>query len=437
MTLTTFEKYESEARSYCRGFPVVFSKAKSSFLYDEDGEAYIDFLCGAGSLNYGHNNELAKKAVLEYIRDDNIMMSLDLHSTAKKAFIEAFQENILLPRGLHYKLQFTSPTGTSVVESSIKLARKVTGRQNIIAFTNAFHGMSGGSLSLTANKYHRQAVSYGSVTRLPYDGYLAGVDSVEFLRKLLEDNSSGVDLPAAVIVETIQGEGGLNVASVEWLRNLRELTREFGILLIVDDIQAGCGRSGRFFSFERADIEPDMVCLSKSIGGMGFPMAVLLLKREIDVWSPGEDNGTFRGNNLAFVAAAEVLHRYWNGRAFEEQLHEKEAIIRQALEVIARKYSADVVGIRGLGLMQGVEFRSEDDTAAIIRLCFEQQLVVECCGPRGEVLKIMPALTIEPDVLRKGLGIIEKAVGLQLDRIATSNDALPDAAGELEAGIAV
>lgn len=434
--LSTFEKYESQARSYCRDFPVIFSKAKSSFLYDQQGKQYIDFLCGAGALNYGHNNERIKQAVLDYISADNIAMSLDLHSSAKRDFIETFQSHVLQPRGLDYKLQFTSPTGTSVVESAIKLARKVTGRQNIIAFTNAFHGMSGVSLSLTANKHHRQAVAYGSVTRLPYDGYLGeSLDSMELLRKLLEDNSSGVDLPAAVILETVQAEGGLNVASSRWLRSLRELTQEFQILLIVDDIQAGCGRSGRFFSFERAEITPDIVCLSKSIGGMGLPMALLLLRREIDVWLPGEDNGTFRGNNLAFVAATEMLHRYWNGRGFEAELLEKETIIRQTLEGVARKHPRHVSSVRGLGLIQGIEFRDENDTGAVMELCFENQLVVESCGPRGQVLKLLPALTIELDVLGKGLGIIEKAVDTHFARSVAP--VLPRAIAELETGLAV
>lgn len=436
--LATFEKYESEARSYCREFRVVFTKAKSSLLYEEGGAVYIDFLCGAGALNYGHNNALIKQAVLDYISADNVMMSLDLHSAAKRNFIEVFQHYILEPRGLHYKLQFTSPTGTSVVESSIKLARKFTGRQNVIAFTNAFHGMSGVSLSLTANKYHRQAVPYGTVTRLPYDGYLGGeLDSMQLLRKFLEDDSSGVDLPAAVILETIQGEGGLNVASVRWLQALRALTQEFRILLIVDDIQAGCGRSGRFFSFERADIKPDIVCLSKSIGGMGFPLALLLLRPELDIWSPGEDNGTFRGNNLAFVAAAEVLQHYWHGHGFEAEVRAKEAVIRQAIGALARRHPASIRGIRGLGLMQGIEFRSEQDTAQIIRRCFENHLIVESCGSRGQVLKLMPALTIEPEVLRQGLGIIEQAVDLHLSRQPSFEERRPAAVGVLAAGVAV
>jgi diaminobutyrate-2-oxoglutarate transaminase len=414
MTLTTptpFEAHESQARSYCRGFPAVFARAKGSLLFDEQGSAYVDFLCGAGALNYGHNNETAKRAVLEYLAADSIVMSLDLHSPAKRRFIESFERLVLAPRGLDYRMQFTSPTGTSVVESSIKLARKATGRHNVIAFTNAFHGMTGVSLSLTGSRHHRQAVGFGAVTRLPYDGYMGeDVDTAALLRTLLADDSSGVDLPAAVIVETIQGEGGLNVASVAWLRQLRSVTREFGIPLIVDDIQAGCGRSGRFFSFERAGIVPDMVCLSKSISGMGFPMALLLIRPDLDQWSPGEDNGTFRGNNVAFVAAAEMIERYWNGHGFEDELRTKEALVRHAIGEIAARHPALVRGIRGMGLMQGIEFIDEADAAAVKAACFLGGLLVETCGPRDQVLKLMPALTIERETLQQGLDIIAAAV---------------------------
>lgn len=419
--LSAFEKHESSARSYCRDFPVVFAKAKDSYLYDENGQRYIDFLCGAGAMNYGHNNEHAKQALLEYVANDNIMMSLDLHSASKRAFIEAFQSTILQPRGYDYRIQFTSPSGTSVVESSIKLARKVTGRHNVIAFTNAYHGMSGVSLSLTGSRHHRQALAFGSVTRMPYDGYVKGLDSVDLLRTYFEDASSGIDHPAAIIVESVQGEGGLNVASVEWLRKLRELATEYRIPLILDEIQAGCGRSGRFFSFERAGIVPDLVCLSKSIGGLGLPMAVLLINPELDQWRPGEDNGTFRGNNLAFVAAKAVLERYWHDGDFEASLREKEAIIRETTEALARRYPERMAGTRGIGLMQGLEFRSGDDTSKLIDECFAHHIVVESCGPRGQVLKIMPALTIEPAVLRHGMGIIAQACDRMFCR--QSNDA--------------
>lgn len=406
-----FEAHESQARSYCRGFPAVFARAKGSLMYDEDGAAYLDFLSGAGALNYGHNDDGAKRAVLDYLAADSLVMSLDLHSPAKRRFIETFQRVVLAPRGLDYRLQFTSPTGTSVVESAVKLARKATGRQNVVAFTNAFHGMTGVSLALTGNRYHRQAVHHGPVTRLPYDGYLGeSVDTAALLRTLLADASSGVDLPAAVIVETIQGEGGLNVASVAWLRQLRAITREHGIVLIVDDIQAGCGRSGRFFSFERAGIEPDLVCLSKSISGMGFPMGLLLIRPDLDQWAPGEDNGTFRGNCVAFVAAAEMLQRYWSDPAFEMALRAKEAVIRHAIVAIAGRHPQRVRGVRGIGLMQGLEFIDEADAAAVKARCWRERLLVETCGARDQVLKLMPALTIDRDALQQGLDTVAAAV---------------------------
>jgi diaminobutyrate-2-oxoglutarate transaminase len=339
------------------------------------------------------------------------VMGLDFHSKAKREFIDTFQRNVVAPRGLEYKLQFTSPTGTSVVESAIKLARKCTGRQNIVAFTNAFHGMTGVSLSVTGNKYNRQAIAYGSVTRLPYDGYLGkDVDTTAYLRKLLEDPSSGVDLPAGIIVETVQGEGGINICSSAWLQALSRLADDFQIPLIVDDVQAGCGRTGRFFSFERAGIRPDMVCLSKSIGAMGLPMALLLVNPELDVWSAGEDNGTFRGNNLAFVAATEMLAQYWSGFAFEREIASRSEIVEHFLLGLAHQYAALIADVRGIGLMHGIEFRGEQDAKAIVGTCFDMGLVIETCGPRDQVLKLMPALNIEMDVLKAGLHIVERAI---------------------------
>ncbi|WP_236479554.1 aminotransferase class III-fold pyridoxal phosphate-dependent enzyme, partial [Pseudomonas sp. PA-4-8C] len=248
--LGIFAEVESQARSYCRSFPVVFDQAQGSYLYDLKGQAYIDFLSCAGSVNYGHNPKPVKAAVIDYLQRDGIQAALDMHSRAKQEFLFNLRKIILEPRALSYKMQFTSPTGTSVVESAIKLARKVTGRQHIVAFTNGFHGMSNTSLGLTGNRDNRQPGVDPYVFRMPYDGYLKGLDSVEYFERLLNDNSSGMDLPAAVILETIQGEGGINVASSDWLVRLRKLTAEHDILLIIDDIQAGCGRTGTFFSFE-------------------------------------------------------------------------------------------------------------------------------------------------------------------------------------------
>lgn len=408
--LDVFASYESEARSYCRKFPALFKTAKMSTMYDANGNEYIDFLCGAGALNFGHNNPVIRDAVVEYMQNDGITFSLDLHTEAKKEFLSAFAKNILEPRGFNYKMQFTSPSGTSAVESAVKLARKVKNRQNILCFTNGFHGMTAGSLSITGASYHRQNISKGGVTRLPFDGYMEGFDTISYYRKLLNDPSSGVDLPAAVILETVQGEGGVNVASVPWLQDLNALCRELDILFIVDDIQAGCGRTGKFFSFERAGIEPDLVCLSKSIGGMGQPFAVLLLKDELDKWMPAEDNGTFRGNNLAFVAATKMLNTYWGDKSLENQMKPIADTMADTLASLAKEHPNHIKNSRGLGFMQGLEFFKEEDAEAVAKLCFEQNLLIERCGPNDEVLKLMPACTIDADLVNKALEIIKDCV---------------------------
>lgn len=305
MSLHIFETLESEVRGYIRRFPTVFATASNGWLTDEEGKVYLDFFAGAGTLNYGHNPAPLKAALISYLQDDGIVHSLDMGTVAKRCFLETFDELILKPRRLTYKLQFTGPTGANAVEAAMKLARQCAGRSSIVAFTNAFHGVSLGALAATGNKKFRRAAGQplANTTFLPFEGYLPGVDSIAYLRKLLEDPSSGLELPAAVIVETVQGEGGVNVASDDWLRALAALCKSFGILLIVDDIQVGCGRTGTFFSFETAGIEPDIVILSKSLSGYGLPMSLVLLKPAIDIWKPFAHNSTFRGNNPAFITA--------------------------------------------------------------------------------------------------------------------------------------
>lgn len=412
--LDTFNLYESNVRSYCRSYPTIFERAKGSCLYDTEGDRYIDFLSGAGTLNYGHNDDGIIDSVLDYLKKDGVLMGLDLHTRAKEMFIETFQKNILQPRKLDYKLQFTSPTGTSVVESAIKLARKHSGRNNVIAFTNAFHGMSGNSLSLTGSRHNRQSFCDGAnVSRMPYDSYLGeNVDTISYLKKLLLDQSSGIDLPAAVILESVQAEGGLNVASVKWLSALSVLCRENNILLIVDDIQAGCGRTGSFFSFERANIKPDMVCLSKSLGGCGLPFALLLINPNLDIWSPGEDNGTFRGNNLAFVASTEMLKRYWRDNKFERKIKLKSELVISSLDKMASLHPGMIIRRKGIGLMQGLEFRDPSHVKVVKEQCFQDKLIVETCGDSDQVLKLMPALNISEEILFEGLDIVSRAIAI-------------------------
>jgi diaminobutyrate-2-oxoglutarate transaminase len=404
-----FDERESVIRSYSRAFPALFSTAKGAELHGADGQRYLDFLAGAGALNYGHNHPRLKAALLAYIEADGLTHGLDLHTSAKARFLRTFSERILAPRGLDHRVQFTGPTGTNAVEVALKIARKATGRHGIFAFMGGYHGHSLGSLAVTANRDHRQGAGtpLGGATFLPYHGGpLADVDSLAFLRALLEDSHSGVELPAAVILETVQAEGGVNIASVEWLRELREVCTEYGIVLIVDEIQTGCGRTGPFFSFEHAGIVPDVITLSKSISGYGLPMALTLLRPHLDLWTPGEHTGTFRGNQLAFVTGAEAIDLFLD-EDLEGEVARKGAIVEAELGAIAARHGFEA---RGVGLIWGLDTcaidRSGDLSGAIGRRCFADGLIIERVGRNDTVLKLLPPLTISDDELRRGLQTI-------------------------------
>ncbi|MER9777016.1 diaminobutyrate--2-oxoglutarate transaminase [Mesorhizobium sp. M0220] len=400
-------------RSYARSFPVVFAKAKGTHLFARDGTAYIDFLMGCSSLNYGHNPPELKSALADYIEGDGITHGLDLYNEAKESFLREFQETILRPRQLDYVVQFPGPTGANAVEAALKLARKITGRPNIIAFTNGFHGGSLGALSCTGNRYHRAAAGQllGGVTRLPYDGYFgSAVDTADYLDRLLSDPSSGVDAPAAVIVETVQGEGGLNVAGPEWLRKVAAIARKHGALLIVDDIQAGVGRTDAFFSFEAAGLRPDIVTMAKSISGYGLPMALVLIDRQLDRWEPGEHNGTFRGNCHAFVTARAALEHFWRTESFAVSVSEKGNLMKNRLEQIARKYGSGRISAKGRGMMRGIDLKSGEVARQVVRTAFQTGLIVETAGPKDEVVKCLPPLVIGNDQLSQGLDILDHAI---------------------------
>lgn len=412
--LDIFDRIESEVRGYIRSFPVVFDSARGSVLTTADGREYLDFFAGAGVLNYGHNNPIFTQALIEYLQRDGIIHGLDMATSAKKAFLEAFEARILSPRGLDYKIQFTGPTGANAVEAALKVARQATGRSNVVAFTNGFHGLSMGALAATGNKKYRDAAgtSLDNVTRLPYDGYLgADIDTLDLFEKMLDDSGSGLDLPAAVIVEAVQGEGGINVASAAWLQRLRAITHERGILLIVDDIQAGTGRTGAFFSFEDAGIVPDIVTVSKSISASGLPMSLVLMRREVDVWQPGAHTGTFRGNNLAFITARAALDAYWADTVFTDEVTRKSELLRSELLAIAAENPEIDFEVRGRGLMYGIASTSHPELAgAVSAAAFERGLVIETSGARDEVLKFLPALTISDDELLRGLAIVRESL---------------------------
>ncbi|MCL6251603.1 diaminobutyrate--2-oxoglutarate transaminase [Altererythrobacter sp. KTW20L] len=409
-----YDRRESGVRSYSRSLPRQFNKAQGVWLHDENGGRYLDFLAGCSSLNYGHNHPVMKRALLDYIEADGVTHALDLHTDAKEDFLRTFEEVILEPRKLDYRAMFTGPTGTNAVEAAIKLARKVTGREMVIAFTNGFHGMTLGALACTGNAGKRSGagVPLSHVSHEPYDGYFGpDVNTAELLDQRLSDPSSGLDAPAAILLETVQGEGGLNTASPEWVRAMAKIARKHGALLIVDDIQAGIGRTGSFFSFEDMGIVPDIVTLAKSLSGMGLPFALTLFRPHLDVWSPGEHNGTFRGNNHAFVTATASLRHFWASDDFARDIKRRGDLLGKRLDAMATEHGLTT---RGRGMMRGIDVGSGEAADAITGACFDAGLIIETSGAHGEIVKVLAPLVIEDDLLEQGLTILERAVRTEL-----------------------
>lgn len=412
MNTSSFEKYESAVRSYCRNFPAVFNRAKGAMMYDEEGNAYIDFFCGAGALNYGHNNDYIKNAMIQYLQSDGVLHGMDMYTPAKRAFLDTLQELILKPRELNYRVMCCGPTGTNAVEAALKLARKVTGRSNVWAFMGCFHGMTLGSLALTTEAYARDAsgVSLGNCTHIPAPYMFPELDVIQYMQRLLDDDHSGVAKPAALVMETVQAEGGVYPFSAQFLRDCRKFCDDNDILLIVDDIQAGCGRTGTFFSFERGGIKPDMVTLSKSIGGIGMPMALLLIDPDKDIWKPAEHNGTFRGNQLAFVAGKAAIEYMVEHKLYEEAARKGEMIdrfIREEILPLDERLSH-----RGIGMVWGVDCEKlggDVFSRKVIAACFRRKLIIERAGRDSCVVKMMPTLVMEDDILMQGLNIVKEA----------------------------
>ncbi len=413
-----FESYESDIRAYCRAYPAVFVSARNARQTDENGKEYIDFFAGAGVLNFGHNHPKLKQAVIEYMQADGVLHTLDMMTSVKREFIKGFVETILKPRNMDYKLQFMGPTGTNAVEAALKLARRVTGRSNVVAFSQGFHGMTLGALACTANEYFRNAAGAPlcKVSHWPFDtNEGGGVQSLKTLRALYENSSGGAEKPAAFIVESLQAEGGVNAASTEWLQELQQLARDLGALLIVDDIQSGCGRTGRYFSFEESGINPDIVTLAKGIGGLGTPLAMNLVKPEHDKhWQPGEHTGTFRGQSISFVAGREAL-RFFEDDSLLEDTRRKGEIMAAHLAGIAEKFSSRGFTARGVGMMQALDTGDGALAKAIARDCFDHGMLFGPCGVGGSVIKLIPPLTIPDNDLNEGLAILSAAVDRQME----------------------
>lgn len=412
MNTKIFEQRESSVRSYCRSFPAVFCKGNGAYMYDEDGNAYIDFFCGAGALNYGHNNDYIKDQMIAYLQSDGILHGMDMYTPAKRAFLETLQEKILAPRGLDYKVMCCGPTGTNAVEAALKLARNVTGRTNIWAFMGCFHGMSLGSLALTTEAYARDfaGVPLGNCTHIPTPYMFPELDVLAYMQRMLDDDHSGVAKPAALIMETVQAEGGIYPFDPVFLQGCRKFCDDNDILLIVDDIQAGCGRTGTFFSFERGGIKPDMVTLSKSISGIGMPMSLLLINPDKDIWKPAQHNGTFRGNQLAFVSGKAAID-YMVEQDLCAEVKRKEAVMESFIrnEILSLDSR---LSCRGIGMMWGVDcakLGGDSFSGAVIRACVKRNLIIERAGRDSCVVKLMPALVIDDETLMKGLNIVKEA----------------------------
>ncbi|MCL7419721.1 MAG: aspartate aminotransferase family protein [Methylobacter sp.] len=412
--MSIFEERESEIRAYCRVYPVVFDKAFNARQTDENGKEYIDFFAGAGVLNFGHNNQRMTKAVVDYIQSNGVTHSLDMHTTAKRQFMQHFTDTILKPRNMPHKMQFMGPTGTNAVEAAMKLARRVTGRQDIVAFSHGFHGMTLGALSATANQYFRNAAgvplnhvkhfAFGCDEVCPGCGLGCGMNSIDQLTAIYQDSSSGIAPPAAFLLETIQAEGGVKVASKEWLQALQKLAREVGALLIVDDIQVGVGRTGSFFSFDDLGIDPDIICLAKGIGGMGTPMAMNLVKPEIDNhWSPGEHTGTFRGQDISFVAGDQAL-TYFDDDELMNVVKANGQKMAEVLAPLAERHAN--VNITGKGMILGLDVGNGERAKAIVNQCFDAGLMIASCGTGGRVVKLIPPLTTPQADLQAGLDIL-------------------------------
>lgn len=407
--MSVFERRESEVRSYSRRWPVVFGRAVGSRLYSVDGTPYLDFFAGAGTLNYGHNDPVLKRALISYLEHDGVTHALDMWTAARADLLETLEETILAPRGMDYKVVFPGPAGANAVEAALKLARKITGRKSVVYFSNAFHGMTLGALSVNGDPALRRSagIPLSHCVELPYDKHLTDVAGFE---AQLAASAGGLDGTAAVIVETVQGEGGINVARDRWLRELAAVCRRHGVLLIVDDIQMGCGRVGSFFSFEDAGITPDVVCLSKSISGYGLPMALTLIRPDLDVWKPAEHNGTFRGFNPAFVTAAESMRAYWSDDALEKSTRVKGEQVVGGIEQIVASYPDARLATRGRGLAQGLRATSGEVASQISAAAFERGLLVETCGPDGEVVKLLPPLSVSSGEVDQALEILDASV---------------------------
>ena len=431
--ITRQDSTESNARSYPRKFPFALAKAKGSWVQDVEGNQYLDFLCGAGTLALGHNYPEINQAMIDLLAGDFPLHTLDLTTAVKDEFVHTLLS--LLPSLLreNAKIQFCSPSGTDATDAALKLCKTATGRSSIIAFQGGYHGMGHGALACTGNLSAKSKIN-GLMPEvqfmpLPYSyrcpfglGGEKGLDAAcAFFERTLKDPESGVKKPAAVIIEPVLGEGGVIPVPFKFMQTIRRVTEELDIPMIVDEIQCGIGRTGKFYAFEYSGIVPDVILSSKAVGG-SQPLAVVIYNKKLDVWTPGAHAGTFRGNQLAMKAGT-ILIKKVSEPDFLSDVKRKGQIIIDRLTALKNRVS--IIGdVRGLGLMIGVEFidpnggkdimgkflPSGEIASKVQKLCFENHFIMEKGGRNGSVMRCLCALNVTDEEISKAMEIFEKCV---------------------------
>ncbi|WIE48771.1 aspartate aminotransferase family protein [Pseudomonas sp. GM17] len=425
---------ESNARSYPRRIPLALKRASGIHVEDVEGRRFIDCLAGAGTLALGHNHPVVIEAIQQVLADELPLLTLDLTTPVKDQFVQDLFGLLPLALAAEAKIQFCGPTGTDAVEAALKLTRTATGRSTVLSFQGAYHGMTQGALSLMGSLGPKRPLGALLTTGVqilpfPYDyrcpfglGGEAGVKAnLSYLENLLSDPEAGVQLPAAIIVEAVQGEGGVIPADLDWLRGVRRITEKAGVALIVDEIQSGFARTGKMFAFEHAGIIPDVVVLSKAIGG-SLPMAVVVYRDWLDTWLPGAHAGTFRGNQMAMATGSAVM-RYLKEHQVAEHAAAMGERLREHLRILQRDYP-QMGDIRGRGLMLGIELvdpAGEKDALGhppqfsrlaplVQRECLKRGLILEMGGRHGSVVRFLPPLVITAAQIDQVADIFSRAL---------------------------
>ncbi|QCO86508.1 aminotransferase class III-fold pyridoxal phosphate-dependent enzyme [Vibrio neocaledonicus] len=426
-------EHESEVRSYPRRLPIAIKQAFGCLVEDTRGQIFLDCLAGAGTLALGYNHPEINQALKEQLDSGLPYQTLDIATSAKTRFIQSVKS--FLPQELSENsvIQFCGPSGADAVEAAIKLAKQTTGRNTMFAFRGAYHGMTNGTMGMMGNlgtkarrtglmsDVHFMPFPYNLRCPFGLGGDEGAKASIRYIDRLLNDDESGIMKPAAIIVEPVQGEGGVVPAPAFWLRELRRICDEHGILLIFDEIQCGVGKTGYNFAFEESGIVPDILCLSKAIGG-GLPMSLLVINKQHDTWKPGEHTGTFRGNQLAMVSGAKALEIIQRDNLVE---HANIAgqYLRYGLESIQKRVNC-IAEVRGKGLMLGVEIKNPNGelnkfgepqadselTLSIQRAALERGLIVEKGGREGAVIRFLPPLIISFEQIDFALRVFEDAI---------------------------